>query len=128
MSRRMQLDLLEVAEIIADVSEKQYFNYAICRAMKYLGKSEGAWMSTEEAKLLNPNASKYEEKIMNAAQYWWGAATMIREGRMKGSTTILSFEPEAINARLIGIAMMLTMPEEIINHKCVKKPKKKKNG
>lgn len=88
--------MLKTGNLIA----KRKSNY-ICA---YMGSK---WQFTEEAKMIDPK--------VNSA-FWWGMATMNR----------YYDEPESRGARLIGIAMMLTMPDEIIEHKCVKLSKSKK--
>ena len=65
----------------------------------YICEKSDEWQDCEEAKMIDPNET-----------FWWGLVTMGVQ---------LSF-PEARGARLTGIAMMLTMPKEIIQHKCCK--------
>lgn len=67
-------------------------NDCICHAVDYNYKK--LWMQEPEAKMINPNSI-----------IWWWTETI--------GCPIHSHE--ARQARLLGIAMMLTMPEDMIN-------------
>lgn len=96
MTKQQKADLLRAGERIAS-KEK----FSICGA---IGSN---FRESEEAQMINPR--KYKE--YKYTMWWWSRHTMDE-----------SFVSENCrNARLIGIAMMLTMPKEIINHKCFKR-------
>lgn len=91
----------EIKEDLLRVGEEiaDYRNSAICDV---IGRE---WQDTKEAKMLNPGEV-----------FWWGRATMNEP----------YYSLECRNARLLGIAMMVTMPKEILDHKCCKRKKLKK--
>lgn len=63
------------------------------------------WLTTKEAEMLRPSKN-YCDSLP-----WWGLDTI----------GVVSTTNEAHAARLMGIAIMITMPEEIINHECSQK-------
>ena len=60
------------------------------------------WQKLPQAKMINPNSYA-----------WWGVQTM----------GINYFDNEARQARLLGIAMMMTMPDDMIKDKFKKEVK-----
>ncbi len=94
MKREIKKQLSEAAELIADGKAD-----CICASMGLLGYFSGDWQNEEEAKMINPQTAM-----------WWGFLSM---GVYCGSN-------EARQARPLGIAMMLTMPKEIVEGKCHK--------
>ncbi len=94
MPEGIRKDLERAAEMIA--TEKCI---GICESKPLA--SNRKWINTEEAKIIKPD---------EYGSYWWGFLSM-RESYYTDS---------CIAARLMGIAIMLTMPEEIINHECCK--------
>lgn len=102
MNLQIRKDLAKAGNLIA--KEKRN---SICYAID--DRSYNGWLITEEAKMIKPR------NLTQWNYWWWDSSTGAAGIKERG-------------ARLIGIAMMITMPEEIINHKCVKKLKKTKNG
>lgn len=103
MKKTLKKQLLQCAELIVN-KEKS----SICHAMADVSSYSvlNNWMDSDEAKMIDPGDT-----------YWWGFTSM---GHKYSSD-------EARGARLIGIAMMITMPKDIIDHKCCKPSKKKKS-
>ena len=66
----------------------------ICEEMGKITGDQYKWLQTKQAKMINPLTFE-----------WWGMRTM----------GVISTSDEARNARLLGIAMMLTMPEDMID-------------
>jgi hypothetical protein len=98
MTKKMKKDLIRAAELIATNKEN-----TICDAMNSIvGFSK--WKETEEAQIINPNSQ-------GVIGYWWGYETI----------GFAYYSYKSRGARLIGIAMMITMPKEIVQHKCYKK-------
>lgn len=91
VSIRKQLE--KSGEMIANGEQ-----YCIC------GNGFKRWLYTEEGLIVKP------DEISNNNP-WWGYRTL--QSGMCSS--------ECIAARLMGIAIMITMPEEIINHECSQK-------
>jgi hypothetical protein len=74
-------------------------NSCICAAIDYCSKYGAfGWKQTDEAEMINPGV----------LLYWWGPETMKQSFR----------SDKCRGARLIGIAMMVTMPKEIVEGKC----------
>lgn len=108
LTERQKKDLFKAGNLIVE-SKKD----TICNALAEIvsdptEKNITDWQLTEEAKMIRQIDSK--------SPFWWGVDTI---GYYFDSSN-------ARGARLIGIAMMLTMPDEIIEHKCVKPSKSKK--
>jgi len=97
MTKQQRKALLKAGELIA--SEKEY---CICEALSML-TPRIELSSIPEAKLIRP----YN------VTFWWGGITMGDD----------YYTSPCRNDRLIGIAMMLTMPKEILEGKCYKKKK-----
>lgn len=94
MQKRMpdavRKQLMMAAEMISNEKES-----CICQS---IGKD---WIKSSEAQMIRPD-------IDTDDMAWWGLHTM----------GYYLWEPEAIAARLMGIALMLTMPSDILNHRC----------
>lgn len=100
MNFQIRKDLARAGNLIA--TEKQN---SICYAID--DRSYNSWLLTEEVKMIKPeNVTQFD--------YWWDSSTGIADIEERG-------------ARLIGIAMMITMPVEIINHQCVVNLLKRRN-
>lgn len=87
MNDKQRKDLLKVAELIA--TEKTNM---ICYTLKSI-KSDLNIYQDPVCKMFDPTAV-----------VWWGIDTM----------NVFADSPEARNARLLGIAFMLTMPEDMV--------------
>ena len=69
-------------------------HYCICNAMREITGDSDSWKELPQAKMIDPNSV-----------IWWGLDTM----------GVFCYYTEARNARLLGIAMMFTMPDDMIN-------------
>jgi hypothetical protein len=96
MTRKMKKDLAKAGNMIARKKKD-----SICNAMHLLGINPMEWQETEEAQLVSPF-------LCFSTGVWWGMRTM----------NVRYNKKECRGARLIGIAMMITMPKEIVEHKC----------
>lgn len=114
--RKHLLMLLElVGEQIAIKEE-----YCICKGMDFVLihlkdriTNSVNWMKLPEAMMIKPNCLT-DDVIPNTFNYysfWWGKMTMGSD--FKTNTDVHSHE--ARQARLLGIAMMLTLPDDMIN-------------
>lgn len=83
--------LRDAAELIVR-GEKLF----ICKAFYYLFGNKNKWKELPSAKMLDPYTHT-----------WWGAESIVGINNPK-------------SARLLGIAMMLTMPDDMIDPKFLK--------
>jgi hypothetical protein len=93
MNNKLKAQLKQAGNLIA--SEKLH---VICDCIG------DEWSRTREAQMIK------SDKTVNATEVWWG----------KKTTGAFYDTPKARGARLIGIAMMVTMPKEIKDGKCHK--------
>lgn len=99
MNKQQEADLLYAADCIST-----YKNYGICAALLTRPTHID---DIEEGKLIDPGW-----------RWWWGMASTGKE----------YYDADNRGARLIGIAMMLTMPPEILRGECYPDFKKSKHG
>lgn len=94
MTKKQKRELLKAAELIA----KEKSDY-ICVALWDVNSKLDIYKD-KTCRMFNPNSTT-----------WWGLITM----------KVPSYSKEARNARLLGIAFMLTMPKDMIDKKINKK-------
>lgn len=121
--RKHLLILLELAAEKIAIGNK----YCICHAMYALildsndeSITDRDWMSLPEAKMIEPSMLK-DEVIANGYNhysFWWGVKTMGTDLKTNPNEK----SPEARQARLLGIAMMLTLPDDMINEEFLIEP------
>lgn len=89
MTKKLKSDLLKVGELIVRGESS-----CICDATGINNIYSYEWQKTNEAQLIRPTIK---------TDYWWGIETMGEP----------FYFDSCRQARLIGIAMMLTMPKEM---------------
>jgi len=92
MTKKQKRELLKAAELIA----RKKIHYT-CVALKHVDS---------KLDIFKDKACRMFKPIYYDAT-WWGSDTM----------GVLAWSDEARNARLLGIAFMLTMPEDMIDKK-----------